>query len=111
MKMNGVQVAYMAPFAFVLAVTLFRLILPYGVEETRQLEPEVFNPNERDDQDHLQTIFRFNLFDRERRPLDLVEPGEELTERFHDCADNLFREVALQCLLLQSSWWLFHEEH
>ena len=65
--MPSVNQVYVFAFLAVVALTLIRLLLPYGISDTKNILPEVYSPQKKDNaKQYLTDILAHNLWDEER---------------------------------------------
>lgn len=72
-------------FSIVAVITLIRLMLPYGIPDTKNILPEVYSPQNIDNAgQYLHDILARNLWDKERAALEttnsVTESGQSASE-------------------------------
>ncbi len=68
-------------FAVVIAITLIRLLLPYGMEDKKNILPEVYSLKADDDTvGYLSAILENNLWDEKRGRLELTTDIDNTTQ-------------------------------
>jgi len=74
-----------AGFSVLAIVTLVRLLIPFGVDETNSILPEVYAPDRRDAaEQYLVDILANNLWDEDRTPLEGASSGVEYASASSD---------------------------